>query len=165
VELHKVKYVNNYALYANCNEECREHFWFCNAKFTVYSKEGEEEKKEIVATKPIYAFYGNNKLVIADAINLPTEIRQSSLIVEVDILRVQPKYVEIGKFLIFNWIILSLRLVVYLIRHKGWHLVQIRLNLFQNVPVYKSKIAQKKAHRTHKEKSDRGENILGLQVK
>jgi hypothetical protein len=84
---------NNYKLYANCNEECTEHFWFCNAKFTVFSEEGEEKKKEIVSTKPIYAFYGNNQLVIADAISLPTEKCPTSLIVEVDILRVLPKYV------------------------------------------------------------------------
>jgi hypothetical protein len=86
------------ALYANCNEKCTENFWFCNAKFTIYSSEGPEDggkKLKIKATEPMYALYGNNSLLIADAIDLHlfhhNKKCQNWLIVEVNLLRLLPK--------------------------------------------------------------------------
>jgi hypothetical protein len=85
----------NYSLYIKCNKNCTEHFWFCTAKFAIYSTVEEDGvETEIVATDPMHAFYGNSALLIADAIDLKNT---KWIIVDVDLLRVQDKY-EIRKF-------------------------------------------------------------------
>jgi hypothetical protein len=61
---------DNYVLYANCNEKCTGHFWFCNAKITLYSMEEGEEMMKIKTIGPIYAFYGNYSMLIGQ-IDLP----------------------------------------------------------------------------------------------
>jgi hypothetical protein len=94
LELRKGNGDDKFELYAKCNEKCTEHFWFCHAKFTIYMKEGEGEQKKINSTEPIYAFHGNNTLLLDESIHLSAESYPISLIVEVKILRVEPKYVE-----------------------------------------------------------------------
>jgi restriction endonuclease S subunit len=83
---------NNYFVYAICNDKCTEHFWFCNAKFTLYGKEEDEaDQRKLCSTEAAYVFYGANSMLIGSTILSRNKAISFSL--EVDILRAQPKYV------------------------------------------------------------------------
>jgi hypothetical protein len=49
------------------------------------------EKMKIMETDPMYAFHGHNSLMIGDTINFNSKKCQNWLIVDVEVLRVQPK--------------------------------------------------------------------------
>jgi hypothetical protein len=93
LELRNANGNDKFELYAKCNEKCTEYFWFCHAKYTIYLTEGGEQRKIICTDEPIYAFHGNNTLLLDECIHL-SKSYPISLIVEVKILRVEPKYVE-----------------------------------------------------------------------
>jgi hypothetical protein len=66
--------------------------------FTVYAKEeGGGKQRKISSTEPIYAFNGTNSMLIVSNI-IPAGKRPILLSVEVNILRVQQKYVGIGRW-------------------------------------------------------------------